>query len=56
MQARVVVLTADPAFEESVRSTFSASPQIAASRLKAPPSSSLISTPAMPPNYWRWNA
>src|ERR1700682_6141652 len=29
MQARVVVLTADPAFEESVRSTFSASPQIA---------------------------
>ena len=29
MQARVVVLTADPAFEDSVRSTFSASPQIA---------------------------
>jgi pilus assembly protein CpaE len=29
MQARVVVLTADSAFEESVRSTFSASPQIA---------------------------
>jgi pilus assembly protein CpaE len=29
MQARVVVLTADPAFEESVRGTFSASPQIA---------------------------
>jgi pilus assembly protein CpaE len=29
MKARVVVLTADPAFEESVRSTFSASPQIA---------------------------
>jgi len=29
MQARVVVLTADPVFEESVRSTFSASPQIA---------------------------
>ena len=29
MQARVVVLTADPALEESVRSTFSASPQIA---------------------------
>src|ERR1700719_4172417 len=28
MQARVVVLTADPAFEDSVRSTFSASPQI----------------------------
>lgn len=29
MQARVVVLTADPAFEDSVRNTFSASPQIA---------------------------
>jgi pilus assembly protein CpaE len=29
MQARVVILTADPAFEESVRGTFSASPQIA---------------------------
>ncbi len=29
MQARVVVLTADPAFEDSVRGTFSASPQIA---------------------------
>jgi pilus assembly protein CpaE len=28
-QAKVVVLTADPAFEASVRSTFSASPQIA---------------------------
>src|SRR5271168_5338338 len=28
IQARVVVLTADQAFEESVRSTFSASPQI----------------------------
>ena len=27
-QARVVVLTADPAFEESVRSTFGSSPQI----------------------------
>jgi pilus assembly protein CpaE len=29
MQAKVVVLTADPAFEDSVRATFSASPQIA---------------------------
>ena len=29
MQARVVVLTADPAFEDSIRNTFSASPQIA---------------------------
>ena len=28
VQARVVVLTADEAFEESVRATFSASPQI----------------------------
>jgi pilus assembly protein CpaE len=29
MQAKVVVLTADPAFEDSVRATFSSSPQIA---------------------------
>jgi pilus assembly protein CpaE len=29
MQAKVVVLTADPAFEDSIRATFSASPQIA---------------------------
>ena len=29
MQARVVVLTADPVFEDAVRNTFSASPQIA---------------------------
>ena len=36
MQARVVVLTADAAFEESVRSTFSASPQIALDVIAGP--------------------
>ena len=67
-QTRVVVLTADAAFEDSVRATFSTSTQIgldvvkgrladcaAISTSPAPPSWSPTSTPPTRPSLPRWN-